>query len=150
MKYVSLVVFFLDDRRYALHLEAVERVLPSLDVTPLPKAPEIVLGIINLKGKIIPVLNIRSRFRLPEREIDLRDHFIIAKTSKRTVAIPVESASGVTEVSDVEFTDAKGIAPGLEYVEGVMKLTDGVVLIHDLEKFLSLKEEKVLEEALKE
>ena len=78
MKQMSLVTFFLDDRRYGLHLDAVERVLPALDVTPLPKAPEIVLGLINLKGKIIPVLDVRRRFRLQEREIGLQDHFIIA------------------------------------------------------------------------
>ena len=72
---MSLVIFFLDDRRYGLRLDAVERVLPALDVTPLPKAPEIVLGLINLKGKIIPVLDVRRRFRLQEREIGLPGPF---------------------------------------------------------------------------
>ncbi len=143
-------MFCLDDRRYALHLDAVERVLPSLDVTPLPKAPEIVLGLINIKGKIMPALDVRKRFRLPEREVGLHDHLIVAKTSKRTVAIPVDSASGVMEISAQEITEAKGIVPGLDYLEGVVKLKDGMLLIHDVEKFLSLEEETTLEEALKE
>jgi len=150
VKQMSLVIFFLDDRRYGLRLDAVERVLPALDVTPLPKAPEIVLGLINLKGKIIPVLDVRRRFRLQEREIGLQDHFIIAHTSRRTVAIPVDSASGVMEISDREITEATDITPGLEYVEGVVKLRDGMLLIHDVERFLSLEEERTLAKALKE
>ena len=150
MKQKSLVVFFLDDRRYGLRLDAVERVLPALDVTPLPKAPEIVLGLINLKGKIIPVLDVRRRFRLPQREIGLQDHFIIARTSRRTVAIPVDSASGAMGISDREITETTDITPGLEHVEGVVKLRDGMLLIHDVERFLSLEEERTLAEALKE
>ncbi len=90
MTSLRLVPFLLDDQRYALHLDVVERVIPAVEITPLPKAPEIVLGLINIRGKIIPVLNIRRRFRLPDRETELTDHFIIANTSKRTVALPAD------------------------------------------------------------
>jgi purine-binding chemotaxis protein CheW len=150
VKYLSLVVFSLDDRSYAIHLDAVERVLPSLHVIPLPKAPEIVLGLINLRGRIIPVLDVRKRFRLAERELQVHDHFIIAKTSKRTIAMPVDSVSGTMDISAQEITGAKGIVPGLDYLEGVTRLNDDMLLIHDLERFLSLEEERTLEEALKE
>jgi purine-binding chemotaxis protein CheW len=150
MKSISLVVFLLDDRLYGLHLNAVEKVLPAVDVTPLPEAPEAVLGLINLKGKIIPVFDVRKRFRLQEREICLEDHFIIARTSRRTVAIPVDSAKGVMEVPEQEIADAKGITPGLAHVEGVVKLKDGMLLIHDVERFLSLEEERALAEALRQ
>jgi purine-binding chemotaxis protein CheW len=144
----QLVPFVLDDRRYALHLEVVERVIPAVEITPLPKAPEIVLGLINLKGRIIAVLDIRRRFRLPHRETELSDHFIIARTSRRTVALPVDSAGGVTQVLDEEISEAAAILPALEYVEGAVKLKNGILLIHDLEKFLSLEEETALDGAL--
>jgi purine-binding chemotaxis protein CheW len=147
---VQLVTFLLGDRRYALHLRAVERVIPSVDITPIPKAPEIVLGLINLRGKIIPVLNVRRRFSLPERQIELQDHFIIASTSRRVVALPVDSTGGVIEVSDQEVTEASQVLSGLEHVEGVVKLRDGMLLIPDLEWFLSLEEEATLDEALRE
>lgn len=150
MRQMSLVVFFLDDRRYGLHLDAVERVLPALDVTPLPKAPEIVLGLIDLKGKIIPVFDVRRRFRLREREIGLDDHFIVVNTSRRTVAFPVDSVGGVMEFPEQDIIDAKGIIPGLAHTGGVVKLKDGMLLIHDVEGFLSPEEEGSLEEALKE
>ena len=62
-----IVVFALDEQRYALHLLAVERVVRAVEVTALPEAPEIVLGVVNVKGRIVPVINVRRRFRLPER-----------------------------------------------------------------------------------
>ncbi|MBF8302857.1 MAG: cheW40H-4 [Candidatus Dadabacteria bacterium] len=58
----QLVVLTLDEQRYALHLSAVERIVRVVEVTPLPKAPEIVLGVVNVQGQIIPVINIRKRF----------------------------------------------------------------------------------------
>ncbi len=143
-----LVPFLLDDHRYALHLGVVERVIPAVEITPLPKAPEIVLGLINIRGKIIPTLNIRRRFQLPERETELTDHFIIANTSKRTVALPADSVGGVIQIFEGEITEAMDILPGLEYVEGVVRLKEGLLLIHDLERFLSLDEETFLDEAL--
>ena len=148
MPLLRLVPFFLDDRRYALHLDVVERIIPAVEITPLPKAPEIVLGLINIRGRIVPVLNIRRRFRLPDRETELTDHFIIADTSKRTVALPADSASGVIQIFEGEITEATDILPALEYVKGVVKLKDGLLLIHDLESFLSLEEETALNEAL--
>ena len=147
--YLNLVAFLLGDRRYALHLRAVQRVIPAVEITPLPKAPEIVLGIINLRGRIIPALDMRRRFRLPEKETGLYDHVIIAATSRRTVALPVDSVEGVIGLAEAEVTAAAEIVPGLEYVEGAVKLKDGMVLIHDLERFLSLDEETALDEALR-
>jgi purine-binding chemotaxis protein CheW len=147
---MQLVPFLLGDRRYALHLRAVERVISAVEITPLPRAPEIVLGLINIRGKIIPVLNVRRRFHLPERQTELQDHFIIAGTSRRVVALPVDSAGGVIEISDQEVTEAAQILPALDYVEGVVKLRDGMLLIHDLERFLSLDEETTLDQALRE
>jgi len=146
----QLVVFTLDDQRYALHLSAVERIVRVVEVTPLPKAPDIVLGIVNIQGRIIPVVNIRKRFHLPEREINLSDQLIIANTSKRPVALLTEAVNEVIEQSAERVATSEEILSGIKYVEGVVKLGDGMILIHDLDKFLSLEEEKVLDEAMKE
>ena len=145
-----LVLFRLDEQHYALHLPAVERVVRTVEITPLPKAPEIVLGVINAHGQVIPVVNVRKRFRLPEREVDLDDHIMIARTSKRLLALPVDSVEGVIEYPEEQVVVSEKIVPGMEYVEGVLKLPDGLILIHNLEKFLSLKEEKALDGAMGE
>jgi len=144
----QLVVFGLDDHRYALPLSTVERVIPAIEVTPLPKAPEIILGVINIQGKMVPVVNVRKRFRLPEQEIDLDNHFIIGHTIRRPVALVADFVSGIVERSEEDVIAAQAILPGLEYVEGIAELEDGIVLIHDLKKFLSLEEENTLDEAL--
>ena len=147
---IRLVHFNLDDQKYALFLSAVIRIIRVVEITGLPKAPEIVLGVINMHGLIIPVFDIRKRFRLPQREMQLGDQLIIASTSKRTVALLVDSVSDVIDIPEEKIIAGEKILPGLEYVEGVVKTEDGMILIHDLEQFLSLQEEKVLHEALEE
>ena len=140
----QFVVFCLDNQKYALSLPDVDRVVRTVEITRLPKAPEIVIGVINIQGRITPVINIRKRFRLPEREINPGNRFIIADTSKWMVAFVVDEVRGVIESRGQEMVTAEKILPGMEYVEGVVKLADGIVFIHDLDKFLSLEEEKNL------
>jgi len=144
----KLVTFSLDDRKFALYVSAVQRIIRVVEVTALPKAPEIVIGIINMQGQVIPVFDIRRRFRLPPREVGLADQMIIATTAKRTVALMVDSVDDVIEIPGERIIAAEQILPELEYVEGVIKTEGGMVLIHDLEKFLSLPEEKTLDEAM--
>lgn len=140
-----LVVFTLDGQSYALYLSAVERIYRAAEISLLPKAPEIVLGVVNVKGRIVPVINVRRRFRLPERDLRLSDQIVIARTSRRTVALLVDAVSGVMELSGKEIVSPEDIVPHTQYVAGIVKLEDGLVLIHDLDKFLSLDEEKALD-----
>ncbi len=143
------VIFTLDDQRYTLPLPEVERVVPAVYITPLPKAPDIVLGIITVQGRVIPVVNLRRRFRHPDRPIEPDDQFIIAQTQYRTVALSVDAVNGVVMIPRQETIPHSDILPNLEYVAGVVKLADETLLIHDLEDCLSLEEEQVLDLALK-
>ena len=145
---LQLVVFNLDDQRYALHLPCVERAIRMVEITPLPKAPDIVLGLVNVHGQVMPVLNIRRRFRLPEREADLGDQLIIARTTRRRVALVVDTVNDVLALPPGELVAPETILTQLEHVEGVVKLDDGMVFIQDLDRFLSLDEEQALEAAL--
>ena len=145
---VRLVVFRLDEQRYALPLAAVERIVRAVEVTFLPKAPSIVLGVIDMEGQALPVLNVRRRFGLPEREMRPDDHFLIARTVSRVVALMVDEALGLVERSQTAIIAADQIVPGLEQFQGVVKLDDGLVLIHDLEKFLHLDEASTLDAAM--
>lgn len=143
-----LVVFSLDGQRYALALAAVEKVVRAVEVTSLPGAPDIVLGIINMQGRVIPLVNVRRRFRLPEKEMMLTDQIVIAHTARRPVALVVDAVTGVLECPEREAVAARDILPDVEYVEGVVKLEDGLILIHNLDQFLSLEEETSLDRAL--
>lgn len=143
------VVFALDGQRFALYCSAVSRVVRIVEITPLPQAPGIVRGMVNAQGQVIPVFDIRKRFHLPEREIDLSNQLVIANTARRSVALVVDEVTGVVESREQEVITAEKILPGTDYVEGVIKLEDGLILIHDLDKFLSLEEDRKLDAALK-
>lgn len=147
---VFLVIFRLAERRFALHLEAAERAVHMVDVTPLPGAPEIVLGVVDVEGRIVPVLNVGRRFGMPAREIELTDQLLLAHCSSRTVALLVESVAGVAQHPSSEFVRVETVEPRAEYVEGILQLEDGMVLIHDLEKFLSLDEQRGLATAMRD
>jgi purine-binding chemotaxis protein CheW len=143
-----IVVFTLDGQRFALPLPAVSRVIHAVEITPLPKAPEIVSGVINLEGHVLPVLDVRRRFRLPAREPDPGDRIVIARTPRRCVALVTDSVEGVMELPAGMMVAPDEIAPGIEYVQGVVRCGDGMILIHDIGTFLSLDEAQRLEEAL--
>jgi purine-binding chemotaxis protein CheW len=145
---VRLVVFNLGGQRYALHLFAVERVVRTVLVTPLPGAPLIVLGILNMHGRIIPVIDLRKRFGLSFRETALSDSLILAHTPRRMVALVADSVDGLLESSPRNIAAATEILTNVPYLNGVAKLEDGLVLIHDLASFLSLDEEQALDAAM--
>ncbi len=144
----QLVVFTLDAQHYALQLTTVQRVVRMVEVTALPRAPEIVLGVIDLRGNLIPVMSMRKRFGLPEPETSLSDQLIVADMATRTVALVVNSVTGVVERTAEEVTDAERIVPGAKYVAGMTRLEGGILFIHDLNRFLSKKEQNELEGVL--
>jgi purine-binding chemotaxis protein CheW len=142
------VVFSLDAGRYALPLAAVERIVRAVEITHLPSAPRIVLGAIDVQGRVLPVFNVRRRFGLPERDIDPADQFVIARSGNRTVVLVVDAAQGVLQSPVSDTVSAASIATGLEHIQGVIRLPDGLVLIQDLDLFLSAAEARALDEAL--
>lgn len=144
----KIIVFSLNETRYALYLATVKRVTHAVEITPLPKAPEIVAGVINFHGDIIPVINMRKRFNLPARKLEPQDQFIIANTTKRLVALIVDSVLNIQELNNYQITSTERELPYAEYISGVAKTEDNLILITDLEKFLSLEEEKMLDKAI--
>lgn len=144
------VVFRLDERRFALPLEAVERLVRAVDVTPLPGAPAIVVGAISVHGCLLPVLNIRRRFLVQEREIQPSDWFLLARAAPHMVVLAIDQSDGVIERPQAEIVESLRIVSGLEYFPGVVRLDDGLVLIHDLDTFLSTEEALAMDRALGE
>ncbi|NJL72265.1 MAG: chemotaxis protein CheW [Candidatus Competibacteraceae bacterium] len=146
----ELVVFLLSEQRYALALPSVLRVVRAVEMTPLPKAPAIILGIINVGGEIIPVVDLRRRFQMAVHGLQWTDQLIIARTARRTVALPVDQVLGVVPIAPAQVAAADAALDGVPHVAGVLKLADGLVLIHDLEQCLSPGEEQALSIALED
>ncbi|MDP2958356.1 MAG: chemotaxis protein CheW [Longimicrobiales bacterium] len=130
----SLVVFSLDEQRYALPLDQVRRAIRVVAITPLPEAPAIVLGIIDLGGVVTPVIDLRARFNHPAQDVRLSDHLIVAATGRRTVVLLVDDTRGVIDAPPESLVPSEDILPGLDVIAGAIKLEDGLILIHDLER----------------
>ena len=143
-----LVVFLLDEQRYALALSQVLRCIRVVAITPLPDAPAIAMGIVDIGGLVVPVINIRERFEHQARDVRLSDQFLVATTGRRTVALLVDATTGVIEASPESLAAADEILPGSKLVDGAMRLPDGLILIHDLERLLSLEEDTAIGRAL--
>ena len=144
----QLVVLQLDDQRYALRLDTVERVIRALEIAPLPGAPAGVLGVVNIQGQVMPVYDLRARLSRPSQPLRLSDQIVLARTNRRQVGVCVDAVAEVLTYQPEHEIAAAALGPGDAYVTGVVKLPDGLLLIHDLDRFLTPAEEHVLNRAL--
>jgi purine-binding chemotaxis protein CheW len=144
-----LVVFLGGTVRYAVPLECVERVLPMIAISPLPGAPEVVLGVINLRGQVVGVVDPGRRLGLDPHEYGLSAHLLIVRTQRRTLAIATNGVLGLAEASVDAVVPATVVLAGRTPVAGVAALSDGVLLIHDIDAFVTADEESQLDQALR-
>jgi purine-binding chemotaxis protein CheW len=141
-------VFEVAGRRFGLSAEALREVVRAVAITALPKAPPIVEGVINLRGTLVPVLDIRQRFELPPTPLAPQQHLLIAQAGARLVALRVDRALDLVALDRRAIESAAGVVPGVEYVAGIARLADGLLVIHDLETFLSLDEARQVDAAV--
>ena len=144
----ELLLFELGGQRYGLPAADVRELLRAVAVTPLPHAPVLVEGVINVRGTLVPVLDIRARFHLPARPLEHTDHLIVAQAADRLVALRVDRALELTRLDPTAFERAEAVVPGVVYFAHLAKLPDGLVLVHDLNTFLSQTEADELTAAL--
>jgi purine-binding chemotaxis protein CheW len=129
----DILLFALGSQRYALWADDVRELLRAVAIQPLPRAPRMVEGIVNLRGRIVPVLDLRARFSLPRKELEPSDHLIVAAVGSRLVAIRADRALDLIPVAlDREQLEELRAAGGADYLAGVARLPDGLALIHDL------------------
>ncbi len=144
----ELLIFELGGQRYGLPASDVRELLRAVTLTPLPRAPAIVEGVINVRGVLVPVLDIRARFCLPPKPPEPTDHLIVVQTGGRLVALRVDRALELARIEPASVERAEAVVPGAAYVAYVAKFPDGLVLVHDLNTFLSHAEAAALTEAL--
>ena len=145
-----ILVFAIDDQKYAFQLSAVERIVRAVEVTPLPEAPAIVMGVINVHGRVLPVVNMRRRFHLSERAIDPDDQFVVARSSTITVALPVDITFGVVEDAAEERLAAAEILPDVNYVEYVLARDAEMIFVLDVETVMTDDEERALADSMQD
>lgn len=144
----QILLFEVGGGKFGLWSSVVHEALRAVAISPLPAAPDAVLGVINLRGRAIPVLNLRERFHLPAKEIEVSDHLIVAAAGARVVAFQVDRAVGLVEVPERSIAEAREVTQAAEYVDCVIVMPDGLILIHDPATFLSRSEGRALDAAL--
>jgi purine-binding chemotaxis protein CheW len=144
---MHLLTFDLGGIRCALPAADVREVVRAVSILPLPNAPEAVEGVINVRGTLVPVLDLRRRLRLPAKPVALSDHLVLVRAGDREVAVRVDRAIAVV-AAGAEQVEATGAdIPTAPFVTAVGKLTDGLILVHDLRRFLDVSEQRSLEAA---
>ena len=136
----DLLLFALGEHRFAVPASAVVEVVRVVASAALPGAPAIVEGVINVRGTLVPVLDVRTRFALASRPVDPDQHLIVAHAGGRLVALRVDRALDLVSVAENAVEPVEHVAPGTPLVGGVARLPDGVLVIHDLDRFLALDE----------
>ena len=133
------VTFYLDKERYGINVMQVQEVLRVSEITPVPGAPDYVLGIINLRGNVVTVIDSRQRFRLPPREMDDSTRIVIMETENQVVGILVDSVAEVVELraSEIEAAPSVGNEESARFIQGVCSLSGELLILIDLNKLFS-------------
>jgi purine-binding chemotaxis protein CheW len=142
------LVFTLDGRPCALAARDVEELIPTVAITPLPGAPPIVEGLMNVRGEIVPLIDLRRRLGLPERPLDHEQVAILTRAGDRRIAVRVDEAIELRSIDAAQVAGAEKLALGSTCVAGVARTADGLLLIYDVETFLTAAEAETLDRAL--
>ncbi|MGE5343791.1 MAG: chemotaxis protein CheW [Candidatus Omnitrophota bacterium] len=148
MQGLHYLEFTLGGKQFALPLSVVDRVVHAVEVMRLPKGPDIVCGLINYKGQIIPIINISRRFHLPERTLDPDQYFIIMHSNVRKFGLLADNIHSVTDRNPDLIISPTDIMAGVEFLSGIIKLPDGLMLIPDLDKLLTHDEDVALKKVM--
>ncbi len=145
---IRLLSFQVRGLDLALDWASIERVLQAAEAARVPAGPEIMLGVINVGGRIFPVLDPSIRLGMPIRQITPDQALILVRSRRLKMALLVDKVHGLIDADSNDFVPHPEISPGLGHVSGILKRQEGLVWIQDLERFLSLHEEKAIEGAL--
>lgn len=145
---VQLVGFFLGEEEYGVDIQRIQEINRMVEVTSVPRTPDFVLGVMNLRGKVIPVINLRKRFGLPDKEKDKDTRIIVVELQGKTIGILVDAVSEVLRIPSSTIEPPPNVVTGVDadYIQGVGKLQDRLLILLDLNKILTKDELNRLEE----
>jgi purine-binding chemotaxis protein CheW len=139
---MRLLVFRLEDEAYGVNVMHVQEVLRITEIAPVPGAPEYVLGIINLRGSVVTVIDTRLRFGLPVGKTDDDSRIVVIESEQQVVGILVDSVAEVVDLraSQIDAAPNIGNEESSRYIQGVATLDDTLLIVVDLNKLLTESE----------
>ena len=134
----QLVVFDLASEAYGVDISTVREIIRMQTVTRMPRTPEYVEGVINLRGKVTPVIDLRKRFGLDESEEPLDKRIVVVDTGERSMGFVVDAVSEVLRVPSASIEPPSSVVMGVdsEYMIGIVKLPDRLISLLDLERVM--------------
>ncbi|OEJ14409.1 chemotaxis protein CheW [Brachyspira hampsonii] len=135
----NLVTFRLGSGEYAIDIMQAKEIIKMEKITLIPNAPDFVEGVINLRGNIIPIIDLKKRFNLEETEGDKNTGIIIVKIEDVDMGIIIDSISKVVSISNSDIQPPPPMLSGIgqKYIKGVGKLEDKLLVVLDLEKLFA-------------
>lgn len=139
---IQWVTFKLDNEIYGIRVMQVQEVLRVSEIAPVPGAPSYVMGIINLRGNVVTVINTRSRFGLPLNENDDDTRIVILESDDNVVGVLVDSVAEVVDLKhdQIETSPNVGNDESSKYIEGVATLDSELLILIDINKLLTEEE----------
>ncbi|MFZ5810621.1 MAG: chemotaxis protein CheW [Thermodesulfobacteriota bacterium] len=143
---MQLVTFSIGEEEFGVDILKVQEIIRMMEITKVPRAPDFVEGVINLRGKVIPIIDLRKRFGLSTRDHDKHTRIIVIEINNMIVGFVVDSVSEVLRIPSNTVEPPPPVVSGLEseYISGVGKLEDRLLILLDLDRLLSGEEREVL------
>lgn len=141
---LQLVTFVVGAEEFAVPILSVHEINRMMEITRVPQSPEFVEGVINLRGKIIPVVDLRRRFGMEARERGSDDRIVVVEVGGRVIGFTVDRVNEVLRIDAGIVEPAPGMVTGLDsqYVQGVGKLDDRLLILLDLNNLFLASELK--------
>lgn len=135
----QLVVFDLAQEAYGVDIGTVREIIRMQDVTSVPHRPDYVAGVINLRGRITPVVDLRKRFDLPQADITRDSRIVVVDIDGHDIGMIVDAVAEVLRISTTQIEPPSYVlaAGGSDYIVGIAKLESRLVLLLDLERVLT-------------
>lgn len=143
---LQLVTFNIGDEEFGVEILKVQEIIRMMGITRVPRAPDFVEGVINLRGKVIPIIDLRKRFGMKSQDHDKHTRIIVIEINKVIVGFVVDSVSEVLRIPSSTVEPPPTIISGIEseYISGVGKLADRLLILLDLDRLLSKGEQGML------
>jgi len=148
---LQLVTFRLGNEDYAVNILKVQEINRMKEITRVPNTPQYVEGVINLRGKVIPVINLRGKFGLNDKESDTQSRIMIMDIQGITMGIVVDAVSEVLRIpaNIVEPTPPMASNISTEYIKGIAKLEDRLIILLDMDMLVGKAEETSMADVVK-
>lgn len=136
------LTFVLAKEEYGLEILKVREILGMMPITPVPQTPTFVKGVINLRGKVIPVVDLRLKFGMPEAQVTKETCVIVVEVTGMQMGVVVDTVSEVVDIVDAQIEDAPkfGTQVNTDFIMGMGKVGDKVKILLDIERVLTSEE----------